>query len=95
MKHKLLMHDANDDVAVAVVDLLSGVEATAVTLEGETVGAAKPTEDIPLGHKVAMRDIPKGTEVMKYGRCIGEAAIPISKGGYVHTHNLKSLRWRN
>ena len=42
------------------------------------------------GHKYALRDIPKGEPVVKYGFPIGEAARDIKAGEHVHTHNLKS-----
>jgi len=93
MKHSILMHEADDDVGVVVVDMKAGTEAHAVTLGGQRVGMVTVTQDIPLGHKVAMRDIPKGREVIEYGRPIGQATEAITMGAHVHTHNLKSLRW--
>ena len=93
MEHSILVHEADDHVGVAVIDLKAGMEAQSVTLEGQRVGAVKIAQDIPLGHKVAMRDIPDGAEVIKYGRPIGRAIEPIACGAHVHTHNLKSLRW--
>jgi len=93
MKHSLLMHELEDDVGVAVLALKAGVEAHAVTLEGRRAGSVKVAEDIPLGHKVAMRDLPEGKEVIKYGRPIGRATKTIPSGSRVHVHNLKSMRW--
>jgi len=93
MEHSILMHEPEDDVGVAVVDLKAGTEARAVTLEGRYIGTVKVTEDIPLGHKVAMRDISEGEEVIKYGRPIGRATKSIAKGSHVHIHNIKSMRW--
>ena len=48
----------------------------------------------PYGHKIALRDIAPGEHIMKYGECIGAASHPISKGDYVHVHNLDALRGR-
>ena len=93
MQHGILMHEPVDDVGVAVVDLKAGHEAVAVTLEGEQVGSVAALEGIPLGHKIAMRDIPAGDKVIKYGRPIGQATQDIARGAWVHTHNLKSIRW--
>ena len=93
MGHSILMHEADDDVGVAVVDLKKGFEAHSVTLEGQPGGTVRATQDIPLGHKVAMRDIPEGQKVIKYARPIGRATEAIAQGAHVHTHNLKSLRW--
>ena len=93
MPHNVLMHEAQDDVAVAVVDLQPGEEASAVTLEGKPVGTVKVLEAIPLGHKIAMVAMPEGHKVLKYKRPIGKASQAIAPGAHVHTHNLKTLRW--
>ena len=45
---------------------------------------------IPAGHKVALRDIPAGECVIKYGQIIGRASQDIAKGDWVHSHNLRS-----
>lgn len=51
-------------------------------------------EVIPYGHKIAIADIPKGAPIIKYGETIGEASCSISRGAYVHIHNLDALRGR-
>ena len=40
------------------------------------------------GQKYALRDIPKGENVVKYGNPIGHATKDIRKGEWVHSHNL-------
>ena len=93
MKHGLLLHEPDDDVGVAVMDLKKGTTVGAVTLEGKPVGKIKLLNDVPLGHKAAMRDLPKDKPVQKYGRPVGKAVSDIKKGDWVHTHNVKTLRW--
>jgi (2R)-sulfolactate sulfo-lyase subunit alpha len=93
MKHAILMHEPGDDVGVAVEELAAGAEVGAVTLEGEPVGSVRLVQDVPLGHKVAMRDIAKGSKVIEYGRPIGQATQAAPRGAHVHTHNLRTLRW--
>lgn len=93
MKKGILLHEAADDVGVAAMDLKTGEEVQAVTLEGELVTQVKLTEDIPLGHKVAMRDLAAEKHIQEYGRTIGRAVAPIAAGAHVHVHNLNSLRW--
>ena len=93
MKHGALMHGADDDVAVVVQDVSSGTEVRAVTLDGADRGSVTAAEDIPLGHKIAMRDISEGETVTKYGRSIGKASANIKKGAHVHTQNIKTVRW--
>lgn len=43
-----------------------------------------------MGHKIALRPIPKGADVLKYGAPIGFAACDIAPGAHVHLHNLTS-----
>lgn len=47
-------------------------------------------EDIPLGHKVALKDIAPGEKVLRYGASLGRATRAIRAGEWVHTHNLAS-----
>ena len=93
MKKGILLHEADDDVGVAAMDLEAGSEVQAVTLEGDPVTPIKLVDDVPLGHKVAMRDMPEKKHILEYGREIGYASKAILKGAHVHTHNIKSLRW--
>lgn len=93
MKKGILLHEANDDVGVAVMDLHAGEEISAVTLEGKDVKQVKIVSDVPLGHKVAMTDMTAGKKVIEYGRVIGASSAAVSTGEHVHIHNIKSLRW--
>jgi len=51
-------------------------------------------DDVPYGHKIALRDIKKGEHIMKYGQSIGAASRDIPVGDYVHIHNMEALRGR-
>jgi (2R)-sulfolactate sulfo-lyase subunit alpha len=93
MKKGILLHEADDDVGVAALDLMAGEEVQAVTLEGVPVTPIKLVDDVPLGHKVAMRDMPVKKHIIEYGRAIGYATTAIVTGAHVHVHNIKSLRW--
>lgn len=42
------------------------------------------------GHKIALCDIPKGSDIIKYGYPIGVATDNIKKGDAVHSHNMKT-----
>lgn len=72
----------NDNVIVALRELKQG---ETVAVDGRTVTALA---DIPAGHKMAVRDIPAGTEVIKYGFRIGNAKEHIAAGAWVHVHNV-------
>ncbi len=93
MKHGILLHEPADDVGVAVTDLKKGSIIGAVTLEGKAAGRVKLVDNVPLGHKVALRDLPKDKPVLKYGRPVGRTIQTIARGAHVHTHNVKTLRW--
>ncbi len=93
MKKGILLHEADDDVGVAALDLKAGQEIQAVTLDGDPVMPITLVTDVPLGHKVAMRAMDAQKHIMEYGREIGYASEAIAKGAHVHTHNIKSLRW--
>jgi len=93
MKKGILLHKADDDVGVTAMDLKAGDVIQAVTLEGEPVTEIILVDDVPLSHKVAMRDMEQQKHVIEYGAPIGYASQAISAGAHVHTHNLKSLRW--
>jgi hypothetical protein len=45
---------------------------------------------IPIGHKVARRELRPGARVLKYGAPIGSATSAIAPGDHVHLHNMKS-----
>lgn len=94
MKHGILMHEPDDDVGVAVADLAAGSEVGAVTLEGQPVRTVRLVDPVPLGHKVALRDLPPGKDVIEYGRVIGTAVQAARCGAHVHTHNLRTKRWK-
>ena len=93
MKYGILIHEADDDVGVAVMDLKAGVEIGAATLEGQSVGSVQIVQDIPLGHKVAMRDLAVDKQVIEYGRVIGRVTEPVKRGAHVHVHNIRTMRW--
>lgn len=82
----------DDDVAVALRPLAAG--RVRVRSAGKLV-ELEIAQDIPLGHKLALRDMPAGAMVRKYGEAIGVLTDPVAKGGHVHVHNLRSRRARS
>lgn len=93
MTRAALMHDEEDDVAVVVQDVAVDQDVRAITLEGKEVAVVRAIAPVPLGHKIALRDIPQGMEVLKYGRAIGRSTQDIGRGAHIHTHNIRSIRW--
>ena len=74
-----------DNVIVALSPLAKG---TAVAVPG--VGEVVAVEDIPQGHKMAVRAIAAGEDVIKYGLPIGHVTGDIQPGQWLHTHNVKT-----
>ncbi|MCX7784440.1 MAG: UxaA family hydrolase [Meiothermus sp.] len=93
MAHRALAHKSTDDVAVAVADLKAGEELNIQSLEGGKAHKIKLREDVPLGHKIALKDMPQGHVVIEYGEKVGQMTQAVLKGGYVHVHNIRTLRW--
>src|SRR5207244_251221 len=71
-----------DNVAVAARNLSPGLE---IQHDGRTLVL---DGRVGLGHKLALRDIPKGAAVSKYGQIIGFASRDIPAGSHVHVHNV-------
>ncbi|MCG2867327.1 MAG: UxaA family hydrolase [Vulcanisaeta sp.] len=78
-----------DNVAVALKDLKSG-DTVNVFINGTEL-VIKLLNDVPFGHKFAIRDIRKCDFVIKYGHVIGRAKVDIRVGEHVHVHNIESL----
>lgn len=73
-----------DNVAVVLCDLSEGeiLEEIGVTAR----------EAVPYGHKIALADIRPGEKIYKYGEAVGNCTAEIAKGGWVHVHNVESIR---
>ncbi|HYG44879.1 MAG TPA: UxaA family hydrolase [Bordetella sp.] len=89
-----VLHDAKDTVAVAVVEgLKAGTELNAWIMDEDKIIHLKALQDIPIGHKVALKDMAVGDTVFKYGTDIGKVVEPIKTGQHAHVHNIKTKRW--
>jgi (2R)-sulfolactate sulfo-lyase subunit alpha len=93
MSHSFLIHDDADDVGVAVTDLEASQKVTGMYMNSDKTVGLTSRDAVPLGHKIALRDLPDGADVVKYGVRIGRTVTAVREGDYVHTHNLKSARW--
>lgn len=58
--------------------------------KGEVVNGVAALEDIPQGHKMAIKPIAEGENVIKYGFPIGHATAAAQPGCWMHTHNVKT-----
>ena len=74
----LLVHDKKDTVGVAVIEgIKSGQEMIGWVMEDDSTIKVKAINDIPIGHKAALREIKKGDTIIKYGFDIGKAVADI------------------
>jgi len=90
----LLAHEKKDTVGVVVVEgLKAGTDMLAVVTHDNSDFRITAKQDIPIGHKVALKDIAKGDTIWKYGQDIGIAKAAIGKGEHLHVHNVKTKRW--
>ena len=90
---QFLVHDKLDTVGVATVDIKAGEAAQGLVMETQEPVEMKALKDIPLGHKIALKEHGIGDTVLKYGADIGKVVAEIKAGDHVHIHNLKTKRW--
>ena len=84
--------DAKDNVATIIGTLKAG--ETVEVKVGKMTLKVKSKKAVPFGHKIAIKPIGKGEQVLKYGASIGSAGKDIAAGDYVHVHNIESNRGR-
>ncbi|SFG77544.1 UxaA family hydrolase [Oribacterium sp. WCC10] len=68
-----------DNVAIAIHDVPKGTEV---------MSGVVTQVDIPQAHKIALEEMKKGTEVYRYGVCLGTTSEDIPKGGWINERNL-------
>ena len=93
MSH-FVVHEEGDSVGVVVVEgVKAGEELTGWIMEGDKEIRVRARNDIPIGHKLAIRDLKANDTVIKYGVDIGRSMAPIAVGEHAHVHNIKTKRW--
>ncbi|WP_085537053.1 UxaA family hydrolase [Massilibacteroides vaginae] len=84
MSNKYIQIHTTDNVVVAITDLTAG--ETILIDEKEIIVA----EDVPTGHKIALKDLHAGDFIIKYGYPIGHAREAIKTGALVNETNIKT-----
>lgn len=84
LSKELLLLDPKDNIAVLKRSVKVG------NLLSVPCGNFSMSTSLDMGHKVAVRRIAKGEDVLKYGAPIGFAAVDIALGEHVHLHNITS-----
>ena len=89
-----VVHEEGDGVGVVVVEgVKSGQALAGWIMEDDKDVAVTARNDIPNGHKIALKDYQPGDTVIKYGVDIGKVVKPIGKGEHLHVHNVRTKRW--
>ena len=89
-----ILHDPRDTVAVVVVEgVNAGDELNGWIMDDDRSITLRARQPIPIGHKIALRDMAAGDTAVKYGQDIGRVIEPIAAGEHAHVHNIKTRRW--
>jgi len=89
-----VVHEEGDSVGTIVVEgVKAGDALTGWIMEQDKTVNVKTLNDIPIGHKIALKELKNGDTVIKYGVDIGRTIAPIRLGEYLHVHNVKTKRW--
>ena len=89
MNINALLMDDKDNVVTCVADVAKG-EQVVYRKQGELLSLTAE-EDIPYCHKVALVDVTKGAEIIKYGESLGQTSEAIPTGHWVSHNNLFSV----
>lgn len=89
----LQCHEKDNVAVVFAEELENGMEILVKDKKGEKKNLTVLAK-VPYGHKVAIKPIAVGEEIIKYGEAIGVATKDIVEGDYVHIHNMDSQRGR-
>jgi (2R)-sulfolactate sulfo-lyase subunit alpha len=90
----LLVHEREDNVGVVVFEGLKAVtKMLCVVTHDNSSFELTANADVPIGHKVALKNLKTGDTAIKYGQDIGKMVGAVKIGDYVHVHTLKTKRW--
>lgn len=91
---QFIVHDENDSVGVVTVEgLKTNDTVTGWVMDQDKLIDIKINQDIPIGHKLAIKKLNKDATVIKYGADIGRTIANIKVGDHLHVHNVKTKRW--
>ena len=89
---KAIQIDDSDNVATVTSEVKEGERVEVLSPEGSVLGSPEVIRDVPFGHKIALKSIAQGEEIVKYGEVIGVASARVEVGEWLHTHNVESVR---
>ena len=90
----IIIHDEKDNVGVVVIEKITPKQdCDCWIMENDKTVKVNSTNEVPLGHKIALQDLKEGDTILKYGHDIGKVVKSIKKGEHVHVHNVKTKKW--
>ncbi len=92
-KYALKVDDLDNVATIFTNGITQGSEVEVIDKRGNS-DRIIVNSNIPYGHKIAIKDILPGENIIKYGETIGRANCKIQRGDYVHVHNLEAMRGR-
>jgi len=92
MVSKAIQIDEKDNVATTTSEVDAGEALEVISPDGRVILKPRVAETIPFGHKLAIKPIALGENIVKYGEVIGVATQPVKAGAWVNTHNVGSAR---
>lgn len=81
---KFIKINPADNVAVAISDVAAG---ETVNIDGHEITVKR---DIPAGHKMVLKDIGSGENIVKYGFPTGHTTEAVPQGGLVDHNNIRT-----
>ena len=84
MKTKYLKINSSDNVAVAIDNLKTGDN---IFIDNQPLVL---NDDIPAGHKFALKDFTEGEAIIKYGYPIGHATEAKKRGDWMNENNIQT-----
>ena len=89
-----VVHDEGDSAGVVVVEgIKAGQELSGWIMDQDKDLTVTALSAIPIGHKLAIKELKANDTVIKYGVDIGRTIAPIKVGEHLHVHNVKTKRW--
>ena len=82
--NKLIQIHPSDNVLIIRCSIKPGEKEM---IDSKEIYFDKP---LGLGHKIALKNIIQGEQIIKYGVPIGSAFQNIKTGEHIHLHNMKS-----
>ncbi|MGO4887449.1 UxaA family hydrolase [Anaerobacillus sp. MEB173] len=93
MAREIHLVEPQDNTATVISREMTKGRVVSIEIDGDEKNI-EILNDIPYGHKIAVRPIKKGDAILKYGLSIGTALVDIEVGDHVHIHNIESNRGR-